>query len=145
MPVNGMNVGRDYSFGLYDATTGQGVDLGDVQKVSVDALYHQIKSQPYNDVPRYGAIPDGYKGSFEVTRTGAELELLQLRLNEAFNAGGALQPGYLSERVTNSDGSMTMFQYRGVSFTIEKIGDISRDAVVKQTVNFMASEKVQIA
>lgn len=145
MPVNGMNVGKDYSFGLYDANTGEVIDFGDIQNVKITAIYHDIKSAPYNDVPKYGHIPDGYKGSMTITRTRAALEELQLKLNEKFNNGEVMKPGYLNETVVNTDGSVSRFQYTGVDFKIEEIADVSREKIVPQTMTFMASNKVQIA
>lgn len=145
MSVNNMTVGRDYAFGLYDGTTGQIIDLGDVQSVKISAQYHDIKSMPYNGVPRFGSIPDGFKGSFEITRTKGDLEDLQYTLNAAFNMGAAMRPGVINETVNNPDGSVSRYQYTGVSFKIEEIADVSREKVIKQTVSFMASDKVKIA
>lgn len=145
MPVNGMNIGRDYSIGLYDATTGQLVDLGDVQDFTSTKQVHQIASRPYNGDPRFGHIPDGYKGSFSITRTGSTLESLQLQLDAAFKAGTVMKPGYISETVQNPDGTVSRFQYTGVDFVMERIADVSREKVVTQTVGWMASGKVQIA
>ena len=59
---------------FFDGATGALVDLGDVQDVKIDALKHDIKSQPYNQVPRYGYVPDGFKIDFTITRTGSALE-----------------------------------------------------------------------
>ena len=70
MPVNGMNVGADYSLMYYDGTSGQLINLGDVQDVSITAPNHQINSRPYNNVPRFGYVPDGYRIEFTITRTG---------------------------------------------------------------------------
>lgn len=145
MPVNNMSVGQDYAFGLYSSDTGGIVDLGDVQQVKVTAQYHDIKSSPYNSTPRFGHIPDGFKGTFTITRTGGQLENLQIQLNQAFNNGTVMKPGYLSESVRNIDGSISRYQYTGCDFKIVELVDVSREKVVTQTVEFMASDKVQIA
>lgn len=145
MPVNGMNVGRDYAFGLYDQNTGAVINLGDVQSVKITAVYHDIKSSPYNSTPKFGHVPDGFKGTITIVRTGAQLETLQLQLNAAFNAGTSMLAGFLNETVTNADGSVSRFQYTGVDFKIVEIADVSREKVVQQTVEFLASDKVPIA
>jgi hypothetical protein len=69
MPVNGMNVGVDYSLIYFDGASGALVNLGDVQNVNITALKHDIKTMPYNDVPRYGYVPDGFKIDFTINRT----------------------------------------------------------------------------
>ena len=145
MPVNNMNVGRDYTFGYYDANTGTVVDLGDIQSIRITAQYHDIANRPYNNVPTYGYIHDGYNISFTITRTGKALEEFQLAATNAFNSGSVIQPGYLNETVTNQDGSTSRYQYQKFVFKVTDLGDISREQVVKLTASGMASSKVLIS
>ena len=70
MPVNGMNVGVDYSIMFYDGTSGQLVTINDIQDVQITALNHQLKNSPYNTVPIHGYVPDGYRVEFSIVRTG---------------------------------------------------------------------------
>lgn len=145
MPINGMSVGRDYSFGLYDGDSGTIVDFGDVQSVKITAQYHDIKSQPYNGDPRFGHIPDGYKGSFSITRTKGDLDDLQAAKEAMFRGGQIMAPGYLNETITNTDGTISRYQYTGVDFKIVELADVSREKVVTQTVEIMASGRVKIS
>ena len=145
MPVNGMSVGRDFTFGFYDANTGTVIDLGDVQNVQIAAGKHDIKSQPYNGVPKFGYIPDGYKISGTITRTNGTLEAFQVLMNQKFNNGEVIKPGYLSESVTNPDGTVSRYQYTGFTFFISDVADVSREKVVSMKFEGMASDKVQIA
>ncbi len=145
MPINGMNVGRDYNFGLFDPLTSALVELGDVETVDVKPMKHEISSRPYNDVPKFGFIPDGYQGTFTITRTGSQLEDLQLALNEAFNAGQIIRAGYLNETVTDPDGTVAKYQYQGCVFHVDDLGQISREKTVKQKVEFKASRKIKLA
>lgn len=143
--INNMTVGKDYSLAYYDADSQAIVDLGDVQNVKINAQKHDIKSQPYNDVPRYGYIPDGYKFSFTVVRTGPALEEFQLAANTRFNAGQASKAGFLNETVTNPDGSVSRYQYTGVVFWVGDIGEISREKPVQMQAEGYASDKVKLA
>lgn len=139
-----MNVGRDYNFGLYDVRTGTIVDFGDIQTIDIKPQKHDIKSMPYNGVPKYGYIPDGYKGTMSITRTGSKLEDMQLAINQAFNSGENLVAGYLNETVTDPDGTVNRYQYKGVVFHLDDLGSISREKTITQKVEFMASEKVKL-
>lgn len=143
--INNMSVGKDYSLAYYDADTQTIVDLGDVQNVKINAQKHDIKSMPYNDVPRYGYIPDGYKFSFTVVRTGPALEEFQLAANTRFNSGAASKAGFLNETVTNPDGSVSRYQYTGVVFWVGDIGEISREKPVQMQAEGYASDKVKLA
>lgn len=141
MSINGQTVGKDYSFGYYDADSQTMVDLGSVQNLKINALKHDIKNQPYNDVPSFGYIPDGYKISGTIVRTSSALEDFQLAANTRFNSGQSSAAGYLNEIVNNADGSQSKYQYTGFVFWLTDIGDVTREQNVKMTFEGMASDK----
>jgi hypothetical protein len=145
MPVNGMNVGVDYTITYYDSVSGGLINLGDVQDVKVAAMKHDIKSAPYNQVPRYGYIPDGFKVDFTITRNGSILEDLMVAFSAAFNAGNVQGAGYLNETIINADGSVSRYQYTNFVVFLTSHGDISREKTVTLVLEGMASDKVKIA
>lgn len=145
MPVNGMNVGVDYSITYYDSASGALINLGDVQDVKITAMKHDIKSSPYNQVPRFGFIPDGFKVDFTITRTGSQLEDLAVLNSANFNGGVVQSPGFLNQSVINPDGTTRRYQYTNFVVFLTNHGDISREKVVTLTLEGMASDKVQIA
>jgi hypothetical protein len=140
-----MNVGVDYSITYYDADTGTLVELGDVQSVKITALKHDIASKPYNQSPRFGYIPDGFKIDFQITRTGPGLEDLSVLNAQNFSQGKVQSPGYLNQTINNPNGSVSRFQYTNFVVFLTDHGDISREKVVGITLEGMASEKVPIA
>jgi hypothetical protein len=140
-----MNVGVDYTLTYYDATSGSLVNLGDVQDVKITANKHDIKSSPYNQVPRFGYVPDGYKIDFTITRAVSTLEDLMVAFSKNFNAGNVQAPGYLNETINNADGSVSRYQYTNFVVFLTSHGDISREKVVTLVLEGMASDKVQIA
>jgi hypothetical protein len=145
VPINGMNTGVDYSISYYETTSGTLIDLGDVQDVNISAMKHDIKSQPYNDVPRYGFVPDGFNIDFSITRTGSVLEDLMVQFSANFNAGQVQQPGYLNQTIKNPDGSVSRYQYTNFVIFLTDHGNISRDKTVSLKLTGRASDKVQIA
>ncbi|SHG91735.1 hypothetical protein [Bradyrhizobium erythrophlei] len=145
MPVNGMNVGVDYSISYYDGTSGTLIDLGDVQDVRISAQKHDIKSMPYNAPPRYGFVPDGFKIDFTITRTGSAIEDFMVAAEASFNAGQVQSAGYLNETITNPDGSVSRYQYTGFVVFLTDHGNISRDKNVTLALTGYASTKVSIA
>ena len=142
MPVNGMNVGRDYTILYYDANQGLIQSLGDIQNVRITAQKHDIASRPYNQPPRFGYIPDGYRIDFTITRTGNQMEGLMVINESNFNNGQIMSPGYLNETITNPDGTLSRYQYQNFVVFMTDIGDISRERVVSQRMVGMASVKV---
>ena len=145
MPVSGMNVGVDYTITYYDSVSGGLINLGDVQDVKIAAMKHDIKSAPYNQVPRYGYIPDGFKVDFTITRNGSILEDLMVAFSASFNAGNVQGAGYLNETIINADGSVSRYQYTNFVVFLTSHGDISREKTVTLVLEGMASDKVKIA
>lgn len=140
-----MNVGVDYSVSFYDGASGTLQDLGDVQNVQITAMKHDIKSMPYNNVPRFGYVPDGYKVEFTITRSGSALENFAVAAAQSFNNGQVQNPGFLNESITNPDGSISRYQYTNFVVFLTDHGAISRDKVVTLKLEGMASDKKQIA
>ncbi|WP_036048704.1 hypothetical protein [Bradyrhizobium sp. Tv2a-2] len=145
MPLNGMNTGVDYALSYYDATSGTLIDLGDVQDVTITAMKHDIKSQPYNNVPRYAFVPDGYDVNFNITRTDSTLEDLMVTLAQNFQSGKVQSPGYLNQTIRNPDGSVSRYQYTNFVVFLTDHGNISRDKTTTLKLTGRASDKVQLA
>jgi hypothetical protein len=145
MPTNAMNVGADYNITYFDGNSGALVVLGDVQDVRITAQKHDIKTMPYNQVPRYDFVPDGFKIDFTMTRSLPILENLMMVLAAAFNSGGLIQPGVLNQTTQNSDGSVSRYQYTNFRCFLTDHGNISRDRVVTQRLEGWASDKLTIA
>jgi hypothetical protein len=145
MPVNGMNVGVDYSITYFSSASGGLINIGDVQNVKITASKHDISSKPYNQVPRFGYVPDGFKIDFTITRTGSVLEDLMVQFSQAFNNGSVLTPGFLNESINNPDGSVRRYQYTNFVVFLTDHGDISREKVVTLKLEGMASDKIIIA
>jgi hypothetical protein len=99
---------------------------------------------PYNGLPRYGYLPDGYKGNFSIKRVGSQLDLLQIQLIQLFNRGGLVNAGYINKQTVNTDGSITRFQYIRAVFWMDSVSSGSRDKEISQSVEWMASDCVVI-
>lgn len=145
MPVNGFNVGTDYSISYFDGVTGTIANFGDIQDVKLTALKHDLKDMPYNDVPRYGYVPDGFHITFTIVRTGAALEDLFVSLSTQFNAGQIIRPGFLNKTINNPDGSVRRYQYTNFVIFPVDLGDISREKIITQRLEGMASDMRRLA
>lgn len=145
MPVNGMVTGRDFSLSFFDTRTNSVVDLGDVQAVNITAQKHDINSRPYNDVPRFGYITDGYRFSFQFVKTTAALEDFALDQAATFESGGNCPAGILNETVNYANGTVRSYQYPGFVFFLTDVADISREKAVPARGEGMASTKKRIS
>jgi hypothetical protein len=145
MPVNAMNVGADYLFQYYDGMTGLLVSMGDIQNIHITAQKHDIATRPYNNFPRFGYVPDGYKIDFTITRSVSTLENLMVTFDQQFQAGQVINPGFLNETINNADNTVTRYQYVNCVMFLTDHGDISREKVVTIKFEGMASNKIIIA
>lgn len=144
MPVNGMNVGTDYTYGYYDPSTGLLVDLGPVQDVKVKPITAAIKSDPINGLSVQGYTYHGYEIEITADRAGPAYEDMASNQQSAFNLGGIIRPGYITETVQNPDGSVSKKRFNGVVMTVTDLGDKSREKKVTQSLKGFASEMVAV-
>ena len=100
---------------------------------------------PYNNVPRYGYVPDGFRISFTMVRTSSTLEDFMVAYDAAFNAGNVIPAGYLNQTIKNPDGSTSRYQYQNCVVFLTDRGDVSREKVVTLKFEGMASEVISIA
>lgn len=145
MPVNGFNIGVDYSLMFYDGTSGSLLDMGDIQNVAITELKHDLKNMPYNRPPKYGYVPDGFRIEFTITRTGSAIEDFMVQADANFNNGLVQKPGFLNQTIINPDGSVSRYQYTDMVLFMPDHGNIARDKEVTLKVEGHASEKVSIA
>lgn len=143
MPVNRINVGIDYTFGFFEANTGQIINFGDIQSFKEDPIKHDVASHPYNGMPRFGYVPAGFKGSFTIKRTGPELENLLIAMKTVFYAGKNVQSGFINKWINNTDNTQSRYQYTLAVFWVGQLASSSREKEVEQTVEWMASDLVQ--
>lgn len=146
MPQNGISLGPDYQFGLYDGFTKQILAVGDVQNVKVTYHNSSINSKPYNGPPRFAHVPDGVSGSFSIVRTSQVLEVNEIARAAAINSGGTVLPSsFLNKTVTNPDGSVTKSQFTNLDWYVTEAADVSRDKAVTQSIEWHASQEVIVS
>jgi hypothetical protein len=145
MPTNQMNTGSDFTIQYFEGTSGLLLNLGDVQDIKFTALKHDIKSMPYNNLPRYDYVDDGFKIDFSIVRTSSTIEDFMVLRSQQLLSGTTRLPGVLNESVNNPDGTVSRYQYTNFVFFLESHGDVSRDKVTTLTGTGWASAKVKIA
>ncbi|WP_036048651.1 hypothetical protein [Bradyrhizobium sp. Tv2a-2] len=145
MPTNTMNIGVDYSFSYFDGASGILLDISDIEDVTITAMKHDIKAMPYNNLPRYDYVDDGFRIEFSIVRTSATLENYMITRSQQLLNGTVRQPGFLNQAIINPDGSTSRYQYVNCVIFLTDHGNISRDKPVKLKLEGMASAKTQIA
>jgi hypothetical protein len=144
MPVNGMNIGTDYSVSYFDSNNGQLIEFGDIQQVKITAMKADISSHTYNGPSRYGYIYKGYKIEFTVTRTLESIEDFFMDIEASQFTGAVQSPGTFQEVVNNSDGTQSSYQYNNFVVFMTDHGNIEQDKIVTLKIEGMASQKIPL-
>lgn len=141
--INQLNTGRDVTLNVI---TPQGVLSMDIT-TSFDAKpkYDKRESRPMNGSPIFAPIWAGWDGTFELDRQDPDVDAFFAAQEAGWFGGLGIQPGTIQETIVNAtDGSVSVFQYQGVMMTFDQPGKKQADDLIKMTVGFQASQRVQL-
>lgn len=143
MPLNGFNTGRDYSMQL--SLPNGSVAITNLIEASFQPVTKTEMIMPINGVPTHLIFPQGWKGTLTFDRNSAQIDQFYAAFEAAFYASGAVIPGAtITETITEVSGAVSTFKYTGVQVVPGKTGDWRGDDKVTQTLDVVASQRVQV-
>jgi hypothetical protein len=89
-------------------------------------------------------LPKGWEGSFEVERGTSALDDFISAMEQDFYNGGGIDPGTMYQYITETDSSVSTYQFDGVVFKLASAGSWKGDSSVKQKMEFYATRKRRI-
>lgn len=89
-------------------------------------------------------LPKGWEGTFEVERGTSVLDDFIASLEQSYYSGQVVQPGTMYQYITESDGSISTYQFNGVVFKLASAGAWKGDAAVRQKLEFFATQRQRI-
>lgn len=142
MPLQGYNTGRDYSLTLQ-------LPNGQISTINlIDAMFDPVTKTemilPLNGIPTHRIFPQGWKGTLTFDRNNPQIDDFYAAFEVAFYSGGAIPAGYITETIQEVDGSVSSFRYTGVQIIPSKMGTWRGDEKVVQTLEVVASQRVQV-
>ena len=143
MPFNNFSVGKDVSITV--VTSYGTLKFAGITDFMCDPMTTDLKTKLLDGTPRFGFIPDGYKGSFKVDRVDPTVDNYWAQVEADYYGGKNIQSGTINEIITEADGSITQWRYDGVILRLEKSGDWGGDKKVEQSISFEASRKIKVA
>ncbi len=142
--VNATNVGRDVSLVVVADTGTLAMDI--TQSFTSKMNYDHRVSRPLNGTPQYVDIPAGWDGSCYLDRQDPVVDNFFAAREAAYYAGSGIGVSTISETIVNAiDGSVSVYQYRGVSLTFDDAGAKKADDVIKMRVGFRASTRTKLS
>jgi hypothetical protein len=89
-------------------------------------------------------LPKGWEGSFEAERGSSALDDFISSLEQGFYSGSGAPSGTMYQYITETDGSVSTYQFDGVVFKLANAGAWKGDSSVKQKLEFFATRKRRI-
>ncbi|HQT79644.1 MAG TPA: hypothetical protein PLD10_21590 [Rhodopila sp.] len=142
MSFTTFSVGRDTQVVLM-GPNGR-VDINHVTAFESRQMTSPVRVSRLDGLQLGAELPRGWEGSFEVERGNSTLDDFMSSLEQAYYSGTGGGPGTLYQYVTESDGSVSTYQFDGVVFKLTSAGIWKGDSSVKQKLEFYATRKRRI-
>ncbi len=142
MGLTAFSIGRDTQLVVMGAN-GR-VDLSHVTGFESRQITSPVRISRLDGTQLGTELPKGWEGSFEVERGTSALDDFISDLEQSFFSGGGPQPGTMYQYITETDSSVSTYQFDGVVFKLASAGAWKGDASVKQKLEFYATRKRRI-
>ena len=142
MASNNFSVGRDCQL-VVMGPYGR-VDLTHVTGFDSRQLTASVRIDRIDGVQMGAELPKGWEGLFELERGSSAVDDFIARIEDAYHAGDGVPAGSLYQYVTESDGSVSTYQFDGVVFKLAQAGSWRGDASVKQKLEFFANRRRRV-
>lgn len=142
MALTAFSIGRDTQL-VVMGPNGR-VDISHVTGFESRQLTSPVRISRLDGTQLGAELPKGWEGSFEVERGTSALDDFISGLEQSFYNGDGTQPGTMYQYVTETDSSVSTYQFDGVVFKLTSAGTWKGDSSVKQKLEFYATRKRRI-
>lgn len=138
---NTYTIGRNCQVVLF--WNGTRIDLRDVTGFTANQEVRHQRADPLNSMPVEFTTPAGWRGQFEVDRGNSAIDDLVASIESAFWSAGSIGSGTIYQYVTETDGTLSTYEFVGVSLVLANAGSYQSDNIVKQAIGFFSSQRVR--
>lgn len=140
MPFDNFSLGKDV---VIDVVTPLGPLQLPVTVTSFDSKprYKTISSTGLDGKTRQVKVPDGWEGTIGLDRRNNAVDLFFAQMEAGYYSGANLTSSTITETITESDGSLSQYQYTGVTLSFDNAGKKEGDNKIEQTIGFFASTR----
>jgi hypothetical protein len=142
MALTTFSIGRDTQLVIMGAS-GR-VDINHVIGFESRQITAPIRVSRIDGTQLGTELPKGWEGTFEVERGTSVLDDFIASLEQNYYNGQPIPPGTMYQYITESDGSVSTYQFVGVVFKLVSAGIWKGDASVKQKLEFFATQRQRI-
>jgi len=142
MSLTAFSIGKDTQ--LVVMGPGGRVDLSHVTAFESRQMTQSIRVSRIDGTQLGAELPRGWEGSFEVERGNSVLDDFISSSEQQHYEGRMPVPSTMYQYVTETDGSVSTYQYDGAVFRLANAGIWKGDAAVKQKLEFYAARRRRV-
>lgn len=142
MSLTAFSIGKDTQL-VVMGPNGR-VDLSHVTSFESRQLTQSIRVNRIDGTQLGAELPRGWEGSFEVERGNSVLDDFISSSEQQHYEGRMPSPSTMYQYVTETDGSVSTYQYDGAVFRLANAGVWKGDAAVKQKLEFYAARRRRV-
>lgn len=142
MPQLGYTLGRDVAVDI-NTPTGK-LRIPKIMTFDAKPQVSNQKITPLNGVSDELQIPIGWNGTITAERMDGTLDDFWAQWEENYFNGIDQQRGTITESITESNGTLSVYRYEGVSFHLTDAGNKQGEKTVNQTLAFTANRRKKV-
>ncbi len=142
MALTSFSIGRDTQV-VVMGPSGR-IDMSHVTGFESRQLTQPVRVSRLDGTQIGAELPKGWEGSFEVERGTSALDDFISALEQDFYNNGLTEAGTMYQYITETDSSVSTYQFDGVVFKLASAGAWKGDSSVKQKMEFYATRKRRI-
>ena len=142
MSLTAFSIGKDTQL-VVMGPSGR-VDLSHVTAFESRQLTQSGRVNRIDGTQLGAELPRGWEGSFEVERGNSVLDDFISASEQQHYDGRMVVPSTMYQYVTETDGSVSTYQYDGAVFRLANAGIWKGDAAVKQKLEFYAARRRRV-
>jgi len=142
MALTAFSIGKDTQL-VVMGPNGR-VDLTHITGFESRQLTQSVRVSRIDGTHLGAELPRGWEGSFEVERGNSVLDDFISYWEQRHYDGAMPAPCTMYQYVTETDGSVSTYQYDGTVFRLANAGVWKGDAAVKQKLEFYASRRRRV-
>ena len=148
MPANTFSTGRDCQLVVIgpaaNGRAGARVDLSHVTGFETKQMTHAVRIDRLDGVHLAAELPKGWEGHFDLERGSPAADDFIAEIEQAWHVDGVMQGATLFQYISESNGSVSTYQFEGAVFKMTSAGAWKGDQAVKQRLEFFASRRKRI-
>lgn len=142
MAITNFSVGRDTQL-VVIGPSGQ-IDLQHVTSFEARQITQSVRVGRLDGMQMGTELPKGWEGSFQLERGDSTVDDFIASAEQQYYSGAPMTAGAMYQYVTETDGSISTYQYTSVVFKLSNAGTWKGDSSVQQILDFFAVQRQRV-